>query len=147
MYLGGLNEVPPTMNDKDIDELILKSIRLKKKLAIAKALEGLYWMSGLNEIIQWIEDNVTLDPNRSSEENFEDINKMFAQDNRSDLSDILGDQKAQFLEHIEDKIGQSPSEIEFERITKESSGLLESVTKFLRGLFRWLALNFSGLLS
>ena len=30
------------MNDKDIDELILKSIRLKKKLAIAKALEGLY---------------------------------------------------------------------------------------------------------
>ena len=52
MYLSGLNEVSPlTMNDKDIDELILKSIRLKKKLAIAKALEGLYWIDYVPNVI------------------------------------------------------------------------------------------------
>ncbi len=85
-------------------------------------------MSGLNEIIQWTEDNINLDPNQSSEENFQDINKEFAKDGRSDLSDILGDDKGKFLEYLE---LQQPTEPEI-----EARGLMESVTKFLRGLFR-----------
>ena len=85
-------------------------------------------MSGLNEIIQWTEDNMDIDPSKNSEENFQIINKRFDKDNRSDLSDILGDEKGKFLEYLE---LQQPSEPEV-----EARGLLESVTKFLRGLFR-----------
>ena len=85
-------------------------------------------LSGLNEIIQWVEDNVDIDQSQNSEQNFNDINKMFETDNRSDLSDILGDEKGKFLEYLET---QQPSEPEV-----EAQGLMESVTKFLRGLFR-----------
>ena len=74
-------------------------------------------MSGLNEIIQWVEENIELDPNQSSEENFKDINKIFSEDGRSDLSDILGDQKAKFLEFIELETGQTASEIELESLS------------------------------
>ncbi len=73
-------------------------------------------MSGLNEIIQWVEDNVDLDSSQSSEQNFNDINKMFAQDNRSDLSDILGDEKSKFLEFIEDETKQSPEDFQISEL-------------------------------
>ncbi len=74
-------------------------------------------MSGLNEIIQWVEENIELDPNQSSEENFKDINKIFSENGRSDLSDILGDQKSKFLEFIELETGQTASEIELESLS------------------------------
>ncbi len=73
-------------------------------------------MSGLNEIIQWVEDNIDLDPNQSSEQNFNDINKEFAKDGRSDLSDILGDEKPKFLEFIEDETKQSPEEFQISEL-------------------------------
>ncbi len=85
-------------------------------------------MSGLNEIITWVENNIELDLSQNSEENFEDINKEFAKDNRSDLSDILGDEKGKFLEYLE---SQQISEPE-----REAKGLLEQVAKLFRGLFR-----------
>ncbi len=85
-------------------------------------------MSGLNEIIQWVEDNVDIDQTQDSETNFNDINKIFETDNRSDLSDILGDEKGKFLEYLE--TGQE-SEPEI-----EARGLLDQVSKFFRGLFR-----------
>ena len=85
-------------------------------------------MSGLNEIIQWVEDNVDIDQTQDSETNFNDINKIFEEDNRSDLSDILGDEKAKFLEYLE---AQQPSEPEI-----EARGLLDQVSKFFRGLFK-----------
>ena len=85
-------------------------------------------MSGLNEIIQWVEANIEIDPTQNSEENFEDINKEFEKDGRSDLSDILGDEKGKFLEYLET---HQPSEPEV-----EAQGLLDQVSKFLRGLFR-----------
>ena len=85
-------------------------------------------MSGLNEIIQWVGDNVEIDSSQNSEDNFNDINKMFTQDNRSDLSDILGDEKGKFLEYLE---LQQPTEPEI-----EARGLLDQVTRFFRGLFR-----------
>ena len=89
-------------------------------------------MSGLNEIIQWVEDNIDIDPSQNSEENFQDINKEFEKDGRSDLSDILGDEKPKFLEFIEEQTKQSRADIEI----RESEGLLESVSDFIRdGLF------------
>ena len=85
-------------------------------------------MSGLNEIIQWVEDNIDIDPSQNSEQNFNDINKEFEKDGRSDLSDILGEDKGKFLEYLET---QQPSEPEI-----EARGLLDQVSKFFRGLFR-----------
>ena len=85
-------------------------------------------MSGLNEIIQWVESNIEIDPAQNSEENFNDINKEFEKDGRSDLSDILGDEKGKFLEYLE---LQQPSEPEI-----EAKGLLDQVSNFFRGLFR-----------
>ncbi len=89
-------------------------------------------MSGLNEIIEWTMDNIDLDPSQSSEANFSDINKEFEADGRSDLSDILGDEKPKFLEFIEEETKQSRFDIEIE----ESESLLKQVSNFLRGLFR-----------
>ncbi len=84
------------------------------------------------EIFQWVRDNIDLDPSQSSEENFQDINAIFEADGRSDLSDILGDEKPKFLEFIEERTNQSRADITI----SEGRGLLESVTKFLRGLFK-----------
>ena len=84
------------------------------------------------EIFQWVRDNVDLDPSQSSEQNFNDINKMFGKEHRSDLSDILGDEKPKFLEFIEEETKQSRADITIQ----ESKGLLQQVTSFLRGLFR-----------
>ena len=81
-------------------------------------------MSGLNEIIQWVEDNMDIDANQNAEENFNDINKEFAKDNRSDLSDILGDEKPKFLEFIEDETKQSPEDIQIREL-EEQAGFLE----------------------
>ena len=92
-------------------------------------------MSGEPEIEQWTEDNwddLDIDESESSEEIFETINKRFEDDHRSDLSDILGDEKGKFLEFIEAKTKQSRADITI----SEGEGLIASVTKFLRGLFR-----------
>ena len=84
------------------------------------------------EIFEWVRNNIELDSSQSSEENFNDINKIFEADGRSDLSDILGDEKPRFLEWIEDQTKQSRADITIE----ESKGLIQQVTNFLRGLFR-----------
>ena len=84
-------------------------------------------MSGLNEIIQWVEDNVDIDQTQNSEENFNDINKMFTQDNRSDLSDILGDEKAKFLEFIEDETKQSPEDFQISELDTRFAQLEQEI--------------------
>ncbi len=87
------------------------------------------------EIFQWVRDNwnkLKIDPTENSEEIFETINKRFDDDNRSDLSDILGDEKPKFLEFIEERTQQSREDITI----SESKGLLDQVSKFFRGLFR-----------
>ena len=86
-------------------------------------------MSGLNEIIQWVEDSdIEIDLSKNSEENFQVINKRFDDDNRSDLSDILGDEKGKFLEYLE---LQQPTQPEI-----EARSLLDQVSRFFRGLFK-----------
>ena len=75
------------------------------------------------EIFQWVEDNIDLDPNQSSEENFNDINKIFAEDGRSDLSNILGDEKPRFLEFIEDEIKQAPEDFQISELDTQFARL------------------------
>ncbi len=95
-------------------------------------------MSGLNEIIQWTEDNMDLDPNQSSEENFNDINKDFEKWGRSDLSDILGDEKPKFLEWIEESTRQLPEDIELRELEEEAESLEEQIRDLMKPLFNIL---------
>ena len=112
-------------------------------------------MSGLNEIIQWVQSDVILDPAQSVDEQFADISREFEKDSRLPLADILLDQQAQFLEFLESQQGKQPEpeteeelgELEqradaLERGIEELSrsigaeGLLTRIGNFFRGLFR-----------
>ena len=90
------------------------------------------------EIFQWVRDNVDLDSSQSSEQNFNDINKMFKDDNRSDLSDILGDEKSKFLEFIEESTGQLSEDIELRELEEEAESLEEQIRELTKSLFNIL---------
>ena len=77
-------------------------------------------MSGLNEIIQWVQSEIILDPAQSVNEQYADIAEFFKEDNRSPLDDILLNDKAEFLKFLESGEG-----IEFESETEEEIGELE----------------------
>ena len=61
-------------------------------------------MSGLNEIIDWVESEVVLDPANDVRREFEDISRLFEEDGRLPLSDILQEQEGQFLKYLEDRL-------------------------------------------
>ena len=58
-------------------------------------------MSGLREIIQWVESDLIFEPKKSIDEEFESISRIFEDDNRSPLADILRDETGEFLEFLE----------------------------------------------
>ena len=119
-------------------------------------------MSGLNEIIQWVQSEIILDPTQNVDEQFADISRIFEKDNRSPLADILLDEQPKFLEFLESQQGtfdKSPvsqaarsiesglnelesdidglsREIEQTDIVRTGAGILKNVTRFLKGLFR-----------
>ncbi len=67
-------------------------------------------MSGLGAIIDWVESNVILDPDRDVRAEFEDISTMFEKRGRLPLSDILQEQEGEFLEFLESKQRDESSE-------------------------------------
>ena len=81
------------------------------------------------EIFQWVRDNIELDPSQSSEQNFNDINKIFEADGRSDLSDILGDEKPKFLEFIEEATNQLPEDIELAELEQRPFERLDRLAR------------------
>ncbi len=122
-------------------------------------------MSGLREIIEWVQREVILDPAQSVNEQFEDISRMFEEDNRSALADILRDDQGKFLEFLESRLSRdgakskADEEIEtlesrasdlesriseiqqrisegVEAVIKEPTSIIGKVTNFIRGLFR-----------
>ena len=57
------------------------------------------FLSGLNEIIQWVEENYDFEAGEDVQKAFEQIDK--AEDWRAPLADILGDQLPNFMEYLE----------------------------------------------
>ena len=118
-------------------------------------------MSGLREIIEWVERELILDPTSTADREFEEISDIFERDNRSALADILRDDTGKFLEFLESRLSELPSEPEtdkeleplesrirdlesdinelpkrvVETVSKEPTGIIESIKGFLRGLF------------
>ena len=61
-------------------------------------------MSGLREIIEWVEREIILDPASTVDEQFEDISRIFERDNRLPLADILRDDQAEFFKFLESEL-------------------------------------------
>ncbi len=122
-------------------------------------------MSGLREIIEWVEREVILDPTQSVDEQFEDISRMFEKDNRSALADILRDDTPEFLKFLESELSGARAEPEADKeietlesrasdlerrisdvqqritegvedVIKEPTSIIGKITNFIRGLFR-----------
>ncbi len=123
------------------------------------------YVSGLREIIEWVQREVILNPENSVDVEFERISRMFEKDNRLPLADILRDDTPEFLEFLESELPgiraksktdeeikgpeQRASELEsrisdiqqsisegVEAVIKEPISIIGRVTNFIRGLFR-----------
>ncbi len=79
-------------------------------------------MSGLREIIEWVEQELVLDPENGAAIEFEEISRIFEKDNRLPLADILRDDTPQFLKFLESRL----SELRREPETGEDLEGLES---------------------
>ena len=86
-------------------------------------------MSGLREIIEWVERELILEPTNTVDEEFESISNIFERDNRSPLADILRDDTPEFLDFLESKLEEVQDQPETEEdLTdlKSRLGVLES---------------------
>ena len=103
-------------------------------------------MSGLREIWQWVQSEVILRPENTVDREFERISKMFEDDNRSALADILRDDSGEFLNllgsrlsELRDRPETDEDIITFEpRITafeRSITNILEGAQNLLRRIF------------
>ena len=89
-------------------------------------------MSGLNEIIQWTEDNYDFEPGEDPQKAFETIDR--DEDWRAPLADILGDQLPQFMQFLEESTQTSRADIEL----SELDSRIEQLQEEIRGFFNML---------
>ena len=71
-------------------------------------------MSGLNEIIQWTEENYDFEEGEDPKKAFDQIDR--DEDWRSPLADILGDQLGEYMEFIEEQTRTSRADIEISEL-------------------------------
>ena len=71
-------------------------------------------MSGLNEIIQWVEENYDFDDGEDPQRAFEQIDK--DEDWRAPLADILGEQLPEFLEFLEEQTKTSRADFQISEL-------------------------------
>ena len=87
-------------------------------------------MSGLNEIIQWVEDNYDFE---SGEDPFRAFQQIDREENwRLPLADILGDQLPEFIQFIEEQTQTTREDIEIRKL-EERAGFLEREIQSLTG--------------
>ncbi len=84
-------------------------------------------MSGLNEIIQWTEDNINFERGEDPTRAFEFINNEFERDNRLPLADILGSDIGDYLQFIEEKTGTTTEDIELRALDRRIEELDEEI--------------------
>ncbi len=84
-------------------------------------------MSGLNEIIQWTEDNIDFERGEDPTGAFEFIDNEFTRDNRLPLADILGSDIGKYLEFIEEKTGTTAEENELRDLERRAEELNEEI--------------------
>ncbi len=103
-------------------------------------------MSGLREIWQWVQSEVILIPENTVDVEFERISKIFTDDNRSALADILRSDTAEFLNLLGSRLSELRDEPEADKeiITFEPpitafersiENILEGARNLLRRIF------------
>ncbi len=92
-------------------------------------------MSGLREIIQWLESEWIFNPENTVEQEYAEISAQFDKDNRLPLDDILGDDKAKLLDFIESKLARAPSITEDLKEIQELEQTADTLERRVRELF------------
>ncbi len=90
-------------------------------------------MSGLNEIIQWAEQELDFTLENTVQEELADISKMFDDDSRMSLEDILGNELPRFKQYIADRLAREQQLSETDEATDEQ---VERVDELERGIER-----------
>ncbi len=93
-------------------------------------------MSGVNEIIDWVQQEIILKKDSTPEREFADISKIFERDSRLPLADILGDESPQFFEYLENNIPRSERVSTPDETIRSARSLLREAQRFISRLFR-----------
>ncbi len=93
-------------------------------------------MSGLAEIIDWIQQEDLLETDSTPEREFFRISKIFENDSRLPLADILGDEQGEFFEYLENNIPRSKFLSSIDETISESESVLSKLERFISGLFK-----------
>ncbi len=93
-------------------------------------------MSGLREIIEWIEREVILNPENSIDREFESISRIFERDNRLPLADILRDDQAKFLDFLGSRLSELRDESEADEGIEPLERAAESIESGIDGLLQ-----------
>ncbi len=93
-------------------------------------------MSGLNEIIQWVEDNYDFEEGEDVQTAFEKIDK--DEDWRSPLADILGSELPQFMEFLEDVTHTAREDIIIKELEERAFSIEREIEALSQPLFNIL---------
>ena len=93
-------------------------------------------MSGLNEIIQWSEQELDFTLENTVQEEFADISKMFDDDSRMPLEDILGDELPRFKQYITDRLAREQQLSETDEATDEQVRRVDELERGIERLSR-----------
>ena len=94
-------------------------------------------MSGLREIIEWVEREIILDPENPIDSELEDISRIFERDNRLPLADILRSDQAEFLDFLGSRLSElrdeSEADEEITALEHRAESLERSIDNILQG--------------
>ncbi len=93
-------------------------------------------MSGVNEIIDWVQQEIILKKDSTPEREFADISKIFERDSRLPLADILGDESGEFFEYLENNIPRSERVSTPDETILRGESILREFKQFISRLFK-----------
>ncbi len=93
-------------------------------------------MSGINEIIQWAEQELDFTLENTVQEEFNSISEIFTRDSRLPLEDILGDELPRFKQYITDRLAREQQLSETDEATPEQVARVEQLESGIERLSR-----------
>ena len=93
-------------------------------------------MSGLNEIIQWSEQELDFTLTNTVQEEFDSISEIFIRDNRSSLDNILRNDVPKFKQYIKDRLAREQFLPEVDETPNEQERRIEELESDIDRLSR-----------
>ncbi len=88
-------------------------------------------MSGLNEIIQWVDENYEFEEGEDPQQVFEQLDK--DENWRAPLADILNEQLPKFILYLEEKTHTSREEVAFNALIQRADSVEQQIRELLKG--------------